>query len=454
MNTCRHIASLQDKIRHLESILTEQNLALAQRQAEDLSPAFDVVDNGASTSLPVAECENARSTVPVVPAGTFFAVTQEADGFNKPLPPVQWLTPSDSTNVQPSVNTHRHQGLVDDGEMATSDLNCLHRPAGDDESEDDEESGADADGMGAIASSTNNEAGAGGKPVSEKAYFGPSSTLGFMKHIQDVFRPTKGSRAHKTTRKDNNHEHGESSNQSAKPTSPLISLEYRHTMHPTHSGSFARHKYTLPMRELADALLSSYWTHVHPIYPYLFKSAFNQRYQRLWSAANATHGRARSTPVHIGQAIDYSEDCYSNEPLFFCILNLVFSLGSQYSHSVDSSERCETGNIFFQRAKEFINLDSLENSDLAVVQALLLMGHYLQSTDKSSMCWNITGLAIRVSQSIGLDIPLEYNHSADESSNQLEVEVRKRLWGGCILHDRYYDPLLNSRLFATFAEML
>lgn len=208
-------------------MLTEQNLALAQSQTEDFSPGIDLVENRATTSLhgnlevsPVAESGNARSAVPIVTADTVSAVTQDADGFNKPLPSAQWLTPSNSIIVQPSVNAHRHQGLVEDGEVATSDLNCVRRPADDAESEDDEESGADADGMGAIASSTTNEAGAGGKPVSEKAYFGPSSTLGFMKHIQDVFRPTKGTRAHKTTRKDNNHEHGESSNQPAKTHEP------------------------------------------------------------------------------------------------------------------------------------------------------------------------------------------------------------------------------------------
>ncbi|KIV91219.1 hypothetical protein PV10_05781 [Exophiala mesophila] len=428
-----HIATLEDRIRHLENMLTEQNLTRTQRQIESLSPAFNVITNVGSTTsyqspsvLPVAVSENSPSALPLSAAGTGL---QAVDAFDKSIQPVQWLAPSNSTIVQSSVNAQQHEGLAVHPVVSTDEPHCSDPVAHGDETEDDEESGADADGMGAIASSTYNEPGTGGKSVSEKVYFGPSSTLGFMKHIQDVFRPTKGTRTHKSTMKDDQHKHG-----------------YLHAIQRTPISSFARHKYTLPMRELADDLLSSYWTHVHPIYPYLFKSAFNQRYQRLWSASNAPPHRAQNRPVQTGHASDYLEDCYSNEPLFFCILNLVFSLGTHYSQSVDSSERCETGNVFFQRAKEFINLDSLEHSDLVVVQALLLMGHYLQSTDKSSMCWNITGLAIRVSQSIGLDMPIEYNNSAGEPSNQLEAEVRKRLWGGCILHDRVTSMMFGRPL--------
>ena len=140
--------------------------------------------------------------------------------------------------------------------------------------------------------------------------------------------------------------------------------------------------------------------------------------------------------MHVREGYAYAEDYYCNEPIFFCILNLVFALGAQYSPIVDPGERCETGTAFFQRAKEFIDLDSLEYGDVTLVQALLLAGHYLQSTDKSSMCWNIIGLAIRTSQSIGLDKPA-HRHSSDGRMSKLEEEIRKRLWGGCILQDRY-----------------
>lgn len=102
---------------------------------------------------------------------------------------------------------------------------------------------------------------------------------------------------------------------------------------------------------------------------------------------------------------------------------------------VDPGECSETGEVFFQRAKDFISLDSLGRGEVTLVQALLLMGQYLQSTDRSSMCWNIIGLAIRTAQLIGLDKPAR-RHLADGRMSKLDEEIRRRLWGGCILQDR------------------
>lgn len=157
------------------------------------------------------------------------------------------------------------------------------------------------------------------------------------------------------------------------------------------------------------------------------------RYEKLWSdPREESPCTAFFGSIYPLEGRVDTEDYYSNEPIFFCLLNLVFALGAQYSPMVDPGERGETGRTFFQRAKDFVSLDSLEHGEVTLVQALLLMGHYLQSTDRSSMCWNIVGLAIRTSQSIGLDKPAR----SGRNMSRLDVEIRKRLWGGCILQDR------------------
>ena len=125
----------------------------------------------------------------------------------------------------------------------------------------------------------------------------------------------------------------------------------------------------------------------------------------------------------------------NNECGFFCILNLVFALGCHYTDVIAPPERCETGELFFQRAKKLIDLDDLEHGDCTLVQALLLMGIFLQSTDRSEMCWNVIGLAIRMAQSVGLH-DSEWTDAHDVNLDTVEVEMKKRLWGGCVLHDR------------------
>jgi len=66
------------------------------------------------------------------------------------------------------------------------------------------------------------------------------------------------------------------------------------------------------------------------------------------------------------------------------------------------------------------------------------MGYYLQSTERFSKCWNITGLAIRMAQNMGMQLS---SHNARRRGllttcpSQLGSEMRVRAWYGCILLD-------------------
>jgi hypothetical protein len=62
---------------------------------------------------------------------------------------------------------------------------------------------------------------------------------------------------------------------------------------------------------------------------------------------------------------------------------------------------------------------------------ILLMGQYLQGTQKSSQTWRMHGLAVRAAIQIGL-------HSSDLAKvfPPIDQEVRKRTWFGCIMLDR------------------
>jgi hypothetical protein len=68
---------------------------------------------------------------------------------------------------------------------------------------------------------------------------------------------------------------------------------------------------------------------------------------------------------------------------------------------------------------------------MKAVILLLLMGQYLQSTQKSAQTWKMHGLAVRAAFQIGL-------HSSDlaRDFSPIDREVRKRTWFGCIMLDR------------------
>jgi hypothetical protein len=150
--------------------------------------------------------------------------------------------------------------------------------------------------------------------------------------------------------------------------------------------------------------------------------AFKHQYAQLWSIE-----------PHQGMEDRHYQDYWSHD-LFNCILNLVFALGCQVSPAINAAQRSEAGDVFYQRSKSFIDFGSLDNGGVELVQALLLTGQYLQSTGKSGACWNVVGLAIRAAQGIGLH--LNQYDSQEGNTDQLEVETRRRLWGGCLLFDR------------------
>ncbi|CRG91267.1 hypothetical protein PISL3812_08315 [Talaromyces islandicus] len=65
------------------------------------------------------------------------------------------------------------------------------------------------------------------------------------------------------------------------------------------------------------------------------------------------------------------------------------------------------------------------------VQYLLILGQYLQGTQKSTQAWTTHSLAISAAYQLGIHSP-----SANLKYSPLEHEIRKRTWYGCVLLDR------------------
>lgn len=101
--------------------------------------------------------------------------------------------------------------------------------------------------------------------------------------------------------------------------------------------------------------------------------------------------------------------------------------------------------MFWNRCKELLEMDfDLFNRPcLELVQALLFMGVYLQSTaELTGACWNIVGVAIRLAQALGLHASFslragkEYQVGSRLSKEGKTHSLRMRTWAGCVLMDR------------------
>jgi len=169
-------------------------------------------------------------------------------------------------------------------------------------------------------------------------------------------------------------------------------------------------EYILPSRRIADELVGVYWELVHPLYPFLDRQRTEQAYKAIWSG----------------------ESTRMDERLLMCTINVMFALGCQLAKTIAPEQRQASANVYFKRARDLLQLDLWGAGSTDLVQCLLLMGQYLQSTNTHHQCWMVIGHAVRVAQSLGFHLP----ESSSNLQSPRERELARRIWHGCVLMDR------------------
>lgn len=200
-------------------------------------------------------------------------------------------------------------------------------------------------------------------------------------------------------------------------------------------------QWTLPLRRQADDLVRLFFARVHRTYPILHQPTFMKQYRKLWEPAP-------SDTELLPFASNCSGLCRQKglDRTFPAVVNVVFALASLFAPNPpeQNSARAEG---FFNVTQQIDLLEVIdEEGGLDLVQLLLLMGFYLQSTERFSKCWNITGLAIRSAQNMGLQLsPHDARRQGYLTScpTQREAEMRVRVWYGCVLLDREISTLFG-----------
>lgn len=238
-----------------------------------------------------------------------------------------------------------------------------------------------ADGMGNIGLTDNS--------------YGPdsSSAAGFMKAIRGAIAARLGL-----------------SNDKDSVVLPLSDPTWAETRLGGRLGLPSTELFVLPSRRACDDMLDVYWNQVHVLYPFLDKSRFMQVYQALWTGERET----------------------VSDRAIYCIVNCIFAICCQVTKKDAPDEKEMSAHIFFCRAKELLQVDLIGGAGLNLIQGLLLMGQYLQSTEWPHRCWVVVGLAIRVAQGLGINIP----GTSSNLTTQKEREMARRVWHGCVFMDR------------------
>ena len=254
------------------------------------------------------------------------------------------------------------------------------------------------------------------KSTAQDGFYGTSSAITFLNQVQELLGPTTCSR--------------EGAASLPRPD-PLARFFDR-------NSKVGLTDLDLPPRALTDHLLGHYWERTHYLFPIIHEDTFLFMYNQLWEAKKDTTRETTTLNVGIG-----STSC--SVPVFYCALNSMLALGCNFS-SLPPAQRIILSDNFSQRSLDLLLANILGDGSLALVQALLIVAQYLQSTNLPSRCWNVVGLALRVAQGLGL-----YVDESNKNASPLETEIRRRTWHGCLMLDTYEISLGVDSVLITFA---
>ncbi|KAL4929566.1 transcription factor domain-containing protein [Aspergillus undulatus] len=247
----------------------------------------------------------------------------------------------------------------------------------------------------------------------EKGFFGDSSAVAFIKRLQETLKS------------------GEPAPELVKQ--PQNATGYGTTQRTPPGGSTQGITIPLdllPPRALADHLVDCYIAKIHTLYPFVHKEAFLSLYHAIWMSGNSGSNIFNNSGIGLG-------DPAVTVTTFYYGLNMVFATGCLFSDLL-GTERETTSEAFFYRCKPALDVDYLERGDLALVQVLMLMSHYLQGSQTPNRCWHVIGTACRMAQAIGL-----HSITGDERRSFAQKQIRRRVWHGCMMLDLAASTMLG-----------
>ncbi|CAK7204575.1 hypothetical protein SEUCBS139899_007333 [Sporothrix eucalyptigena] len=169
--------------------------------------------------------------------------------------------------------------------------------------------------------------------------------------------------------------------------------------------------YALPSEARTWSLIREYFQKTGRLLPYVHEATFCATYFALKSS-NFTSARRT----------------------WLGLLNIILAMATtlHVDTSVSAERRIAESDVYYQRANALCDdKEARRNMSLELVQYLLILGQYLQGTQKSVQAWTVHGLAITTALQLGLQSP-----KTNRAFPPLECEIRKRVWYGCILLDR------------------
>lgn len=160
-------------------------------------------------------------------------------------------------------------------------------------------------------------------------------------------------------------------------------------------------------------MINAYFTYVHPFIPLIEETTFRETYMT-------------------GQRTDSR---------WQLLLNTVLAMGSVAAGNSEDT----THQTYFNRAKQHLNMDTLDSAHLETVQALAILSgfylHYLQTPNQANA---IMGATLRVATMLGLH--RDYTEGVGPAKLQkaaFSIEMRRRIWWCVFMLDAWVGNTLG-----------
>ncbi|KAB8256860.1 fungal-specific transcription factor domain-containing protein, partial [Aspergillus pseudonomiae] len=249
------------------------------------------------------------------------------------------------------------------------------------------------DAMGAITLAEEEDSG----------YFGPSSNVAFTRHLcRSIGQPGASQGSSTGLPLDTTAYDGGFVSVSRPPSPPGQPDGVRF-------DRSSKNVFTLPATSETKKLIAQYFTDTGLLFPYIHPETFLETYDAM------LHDNTKVRRTWLG------------------LLNMVLAMAviTTTPGGAPANVRIAKSDIFYQRSLSLCGKEILRGTTLEVVQYLLLMGQYLQGTQKSVQAWTVHGLAVKAALQLGL-----HSKDASRAFPRLEQETRLRTWFGCVVLDR------------------
>ncbi|RFU33837.1 hypothetical protein B7463_g2510, partial [Scytalidium lignicola] len=259
----------------------------------------------------------------------------------------------------------------------------------------------ETNGMGTVIFSVEEDCG----------FFGPSSNISFNRHISHATAQLFRINQYWPSSSDNESQRLQSDTailSTSRPSSPSGLRGSRYTS--ISKGEERVNIYALPSEERTKELVSQYFGDTGVLFPYIHDGSFWESYNDM---KNSNFTRVRRS--------------------WLGLLNMVMAMATRTTvdPSTSSEKRDRESEMYYQRAKGLCENLTMRGTSLEIVQFLLLVGQYLQGTQRSVETWTIQGLAVKAALQLGL-----HSVKASRRFSPLIQEFRKRTWYGCVVLDR------------------